>query len=75
MNILKIFIEHSKSPTNGSKLVARSQRDYFGKGLHVLFPNKTFHANEILNEFFCNLFLKIFKCSPRHHIYFLFIIE
>jgi hypothetical protein len=27
----------------GSKLVARSQRDYFGKGLHVLFPKKNFY--------------------------------
>ncbi len=27
----------------GSKLVVRSQRDYFGKGLHVLFPQKNYY--------------------------------
>jgi hypothetical protein len=33
------------------------------------------HINEILNEFFCNLFLKILKFSPMHHIFLLVIIE
>ncbi len=54
----------------GSKPITRSQRDYFGKGLFVIFPKKTLlHANEFLNEIFCNLFYEIFKISPMHHIF------
>ncbi len=40
----------------GSKLITRSQQDYFGKGLQVFFPKTSLHANEFLNEIFCNLF-------------------
>jgi hypothetical protein len=31
---------------------------------------KLLHANELLNEIFCNVFLKIFKKFPMHHIHF-----
>jgi hypothetical protein len=34
-------IEHKQAI--GSKLVIKSQRDYYGKGLHVIFPKKTFY--------------------------------
>jgi len=27
----------------GSKLVTKSQKDYFGKGLQVIFPKKNFY--------------------------------
>jgi len=41
---------------NGSKPIIRNQRDYFGKGLQSLFSFKNLlHANEFLNESFCNL--------------------
>jgi len=60
---------------NGSKPITRSQRNYFGKGLHVFFPRNNLHANEFLNEFFCNLFFFIFKCPSMHQYFLLFIIE
>jgi len=56
----------------GSKPITKSQRDYFGKGMNVVFPKKKLlHANEFLNEIFCNFFLKIFKFSSMHHIFFI----
>jgi len=56
--------------TPRSKPIIKSQNDYFGKGLHFFFPKNLLHANEFLNEILCNLFLKIFICSPMHHILF-----
>jgi hypothetical protein len=52
-----------------SKLDTRNQNDYFGKGLQVFFPKNNFlHANEFLNEFFCNESKRILKFSPMNFI-------
>jgi hypothetical protein len=41
---LFVFLQvKSKNVVIGSKLVTRSQRDYFGKGLHVFFPKNNFY--------------------------------
>jgi hypothetical protein len=34
------------------------------------FPRELLHANEYLNEFFCNLFKIVFKFSPTHQFFF-----
>jgi hypothetical protein len=42
----------------GSKFVTRSQRDYFGKEQHVLFPQKNFYMQMIFwMKFFVTYFL------------------
>jgi hypothetical protein len=33
-------------------------------------PKKLLHANEFMNDFFCNLFFKISKIFPMHNIIF-----
>jgi len=40
----KMFFCNSKMTLSiGSKTITRSQRDYFGKGLKVLYPKKNFY--------------------------------
>jgi hypothetical protein len=64
MKCVIIFVVVYTSVRQGSKPVTRSQRDYFGKGLHIIFPKKLLHANEFLNEMFCN-FLKKYLNFPQ----------
>jgi hypothetical protein len=50
-NLLNTLKKHSQW---GSKPITRSQKDYFGKGLQVLFPKKHFYMQM---NFWINLFV------------------
>ncbi len=40
---LETFNKIEQKQAIGSKHVIKNQRDYFGKRLHVIFPQKTFY--------------------------------
>jgi hypothetical protein len=52
-------VKSQSKELGGQKHVIRNQWDYFGKGLQVFFPKTFLHANEVLNEFFCNVIKNI----------------
>jgi hypothetical protein len=56
---LETFNKIEQKQAIGSKHVIKNQRYYFGKGLHIIFPKKTFYMQmNFWMKFFVTFFLK-----------------